>query len=46
MRLGPDRPRGLRTGRHYVGFDIDPDYVALGERRIAAEVAGAGKPAR
>jgi site-specific DNA-methyltransferase (adenine-specific) len=36
----------LRTGRHYVGFDIDPDYVALGERRIAAEVAGAGKRAR
>ncbi len=27
----------LRSGRHYVGFDIDPDYVALGERRIAAE---------
>lgn len=36
----------LRTGRHYVGFDIDPDYVALGERRIAAEESGAGKPAR
>jgi site-specific DNA-methyltransferase (adenine-specific) len=27
----------LRSGRHYVGFDIDPEYVALGERRIAAE---------
>jgi DNA modification methylase len=30
----------LRTGRHYVGFDIDPEYVALGRRRIAAEEAG------
>jgi site-specific DNA-methyltransferase (adenine-specific) len=30
----------LRTGRHYVGFDIDPEYVALGERRIAAEESG------
>ncbi|MDQ6615403.1 MAG: site-specific DNA-methyltransferase [Actinomycetota bacterium] len=27
----------LRTGRHYVGFDTDADYVALGERRVAAE---------
>ncbi len=27
----------LRTGRHYVGFDIDPEYVSLGQRRIAAE---------
>ncbi|MGH8992797.1 MAG: DNA-methyltransferase [Acidimicrobiia bacterium] len=26
----------LRTGRHYVGFDIDPEYVDLGRRRIAA----------
>ena len=30
----------LRTGRHYVGVDIDPGYVELGRRRIAAE-AGA-----
>jgi modification methylase len=29
----------LRSGRHYVGFDIDPEYVALGERRIAAEAS-------
>lgn len=25
----------LRTGRHYVGFDTDPEYVALAERRLA-----------
>jgi DNA modification methylase len=24
----------VQTGRHYVGFDADPDYVALAERRI------------
>ena len=27
----------LRTGRHFVGFDIDPDYVALARRRVEAE---------
>ncbi len=27
----------LRTGRHYVGFDTDPGYVALAEERLAAE---------
>jgi DNA modification methylase len=26
-----------RTGRHWVGFDVDADYVALAEGRIAAE---------
>jgi site-specific DNA-methyltransferase (adenine-specific) len=25
----------VRTGRHYVGYDTDPDYVAIAERRIA-----------
>jgi site-specific DNA-methyltransferase (adenine-specific) len=24
----------VQTGRHYVGFDADPDYVALAERRV------------
>jgi DNA modification methylase len=27
-----------RTGRHYVGYDTDPDYIALAERRLADEV--------
>ncbi len=27
----------LRTGRHYLGFDTDADYVALAERRLEAE---------
>lgn len=26
-----------RTGRHWVGFDVDADYVTLAEGRIAAE---------
>jgi DNA modification methylase len=24
----------VQTGRHYVGFDADPDYIALAERRV------------
>ncbi|HVL64045.1 MAG TPA: site-specific DNA-methyltransferase [Actinomycetota bacterium] len=27
----------LRTGRHYLGYDTDPEYVALAEKRIAGE---------
>ena len=27
----------VRTERHYIGFDTDEEYVALAERRIAAE---------
>ncbi|MGQ0521400.1 MAG: DNA methyltransferase, partial [Actinomycetota bacterium] len=27
----------LRTGRHFIGFDTDPAYVAGAEQRIAAE---------
>ena len=29
----------LRTGRHYVGFDTDADYVQLGLRRVEEERA-------
>jgi DNA modification methylase len=39
----------LRSGRHYVGYDLDPDYVQLAEtrleqerRRPAAATAGSG----
>ena len=24
-----------RTGRHYVGYDLDPEYVAIAEARVA-----------
>ena len=27
----------LRTGRHFVGFDTDPEYIAVAEQRIAEE---------
>lgn len=27
----------VRTGRRYVGYDVDPAYVELAERRVAAE---------
>ena len=29
----------LHTGRHFIGFDTDADYVRLGEQRVAAEQA-------
>jgi hypothetical protein len=31
-----------RTGRRYVGYDLDPDYIALAERRVAAALAEPG----
>jgi len=35
----------VRTGRHYVGYDTDPDYLALAETRIAeAHAAGPADP--
>jgi len=27
----------LRAGRHYVGYDLDPSYIQLAERRVAVE---------
>ncbi|MGD0880790.1 MAG: site-specific DNA-methyltransferase [Acidimicrobiales bacterium] len=39
MGSGSTAVAALRTERHYVGFDTDPDYVSLAERRIAAERA-------
>jgi DNA modification methylase len=31
----------VRTGRHYVGYDLDPAYVSLAEERVATERAAA-----
>ncbi len=39
MGSGSTAVAALRTERHYVGFDTDPEYVALAERRIADERA-------
>ena len=30
----------LRTGRHYVGFDTDPSYIALAGQRLEDELSG------
>lgn len=38
MGAGSTALATVRTGRHYVGFDTDPEYVALARERIAAEV--------
>ena len=37
MGAGTTAVAAVRTGRHYVGFDTDADYIALAEQRIAAE---------
>ncbi|MGA2835761.1 MAG: site-specific DNA-methyltransferase [Acidimicrobiales bacterium] len=39
MGSGSTAVAAVRTERHYVGFDTDPEYVALAERRIAGERA-------
>ena len=37
MGSGSTSIAALRTGRHYVGFDTDPEYVGRAEARIALE---------
>ena len=39
MGSGSTALAAIRTERHFVGFDTDPDYVALAERRVAEERA-------
>jgi site-specific DNA-methyltransferase (adenine-specific) len=34
----------LRTGRHYIGFDTDPDYVEKAEKRLVVEQASLAGP--
>ncbi|HEX7444045.1 MAG TPA: site-specific DNA-methyltransferase [Acidimicrobiales bacterium] len=41
MGSGSTAVAAVRTERHFVGFDTDPDYVALAERRVAEERAAA-----
>ena len=40
MGSGSTAVAAVRTERHFVGFDTDPDYVALAERRVGR---GAGR---
>jgi len=37
MGAGSTAVAALRTGRHFVGFDTDPDYIGVAEQRIAEE---------
>ncbi len=37
MGSGSSAVAAVRTGRHYVGFDTDPDYIEIAERRVADE---------
>lgn len=37
MGAGTTAVAAVRTGRHYLGFDTDEDYVALAEERVAEE---------
>jgi modification methylase len=39
MGAGSTAVAAVRTGRRYVGYDLDPAYAKLAEDRIAAEVA-------
>jgi site-specific DNA-methyltransferase (adenine-specific) len=41
MGSGSSAVAAVRTGRHYVGFDTDQDYVRSAERRVAEEQARA-----
>ncbi len=46
MGSGSTAVAAVRTGRHYVGFDTDPEYVARAETRIEAERALLATPRR
>jgi site-specific DNA-methyltransferase (adenine-specific) len=42
MGSGSTAVAALRTGRHFVGYDTDPAYVAAAEARVAGETAAPG----
>jgi DNA modification methylase len=42
MGSGSTAVAAVRTGRHYVGFDTDPEYVARAVARVQDEQAGLG----
>lgn len=37
MGSGSTAAAAVRTGRHFIGYDTDPEYAALADRRIASE---------
>lgn len=46
MGSGSTAVAAVRTGRHFVGFDMDPAYVEIARERIAAEGASGARGAR
>ena len=42
MGSGSSAVAALRTGRHFIGFDTDPEYVERAAARIEVEKAGLG----
>jgi site-specific DNA-methyltransferase (adenine-specific) len=45
MGSGSTLVAAARHGRRYVGYDLDPRYCAIAERRVAAELARGSDPA-
>jgi DNA modification methylase len=43
MGSGQTALAALKAGRHYVGYDIDENYVRLADRRIRACLAESGQ---
>jgi len=41
MGSGSTAVAAARTGRQYIGYDLDPTYVAAAEQRVVAELAAA-----
>lgn len=46
MGAGSTAIAAVNTSRHYVGFDTEPEYVELAERRVADAVARASSTSR
>lgn len=38
MGSGTTAVAAIRTGRHYIGFEVDPAYCEIAERRIREEL--------
>ena len=43
MGSGSALVAAARLGRRYVGYDLDPSYVEIARRRVAAELRSADR---
>jgi site-specific DNA-methyltransferase (adenine-specific) len=39
MGSGSTAIAAVETGRHYVGYDLDPDYIAIAQERLRTAAA-------